>query len=276
MDALEGRAARAARARAPSRSPGATSASGSITTTEPHNLALQFLAETGIVGFLLLLGFDRQRERAAAVCALRRRSRRAGARPAALAHRARRLRPARAGRHRLGVRRRHRTGVLRARGAASASARVAGAVSRPVSRRCRSRGLGVLYSLVAPYASSRLVDSAYSRARRRPDAGSALRRTRGPLAEPALDRPAACARRRRGGAARRGGRAPLLPRRRSTSSRRTRAPGTRSARTSSSPGATSDALHDLDRAYGLDPYGPGRAPGRPARPGAGEGARPAS
>src|SRR5205823_4749061 len=29
---------------------------GSITTTEPHNIALEFLAETGIVGFLLFIG----------------------------------------------------------------------------------------------------------------------------------------------------------------------------------------------------------------------------
>ena len=54
-----------------------------------------------------------------------------------------------------------------------------------------SRGLGVLYSLVAPYASARLVDSAYSAARRGPVGGGALGRPRGPPAQPARDRSAA-------------------------------------------------------------------------------------
>ena len=74
------------------------------------------------------------------------------------------------------------------------------------------------------------------RPRRRPGCG--LRRTLGPVAEPALDRPAARARRRRVGPAGRGGRARRTTARRCDSSRRTRAPGTRSARSSSSPGAT--------------------------------------
>ena len=43
---------------------------GSIVTTEPHDLPLQFLAETGIVGFLLLLGLIGAGA-TAAVCAVR-------------------------------------------------------------------------------------------------------------------------------------------------------------------------------------------------------------
>ena len=49
---------------------GARSGSARSSPTEPHNLPLQFLAETGFVGFLLLLGLIGAGA-AAAVCAVR-------------------------------------------------------------------------------------------------------------------------------------------------------------------------------------------------------------
>ena len=129
--------------------------------------------------------------------------------------------------------------------------------------------VAVLYSLTAPYASGRLVDSAYSAiadgkyAAALSDGRSA--RWLNPLAT-----------------------APLLALGDSESAR----PADRAAlsyyrdavrlqpENSSTwyalgsfeffTGRYRAALHDLDRAYGLDPYGPAGRPGRPARPGAGE------
>jgi O-Antigen ligase len=232
---------------------------GSITTTEPHNLPLQFLAETGVVGFLLFLGFV-----AAGV--------------AASATALRRLGPAE-------------------RGAAAALAVTLGAyvlhtlvdihwefvaVTAPAfvvlgalvgfggERRARLRrpvvaltgvvALAVLFSLVAPYASQRLVDASYSEvasgklARALSDGRAA--HGLNPLSiDPLLALgDAEAARRDETAALRRYRQAvELQPENSST----WYALGSFEFFT----GRYRLALHDLDRAYGLDPYGPAGRPG---------------
>ncbi len=232
---------------------------GSITTTEPHNLPLQFLAETGVVGFLLFLGFV-----AAGV--------------AASATALRRLEPAE-------------------RGAAAALAVVLGAyvlhtlvdihwefvaVTAPAfvvlgalvgfggERRARLRrpvvaltgvvALAVLFSFVAPYASQRLVDASYSEvasgklARALSD-GRAAHGLNPLSVDPLLALgDAEAARRDEAAALRRYRQAvELQPENSST----WYALGSYEFFT----GRYRLALHDLDRAYGLDPYGPAGRPG---------------
>jgi hypothetical protein len=232
---------------------------GAITTTEPHNLPLQFLAETGVVGFLLFLGF-------------------VVAGVAASATALRRLGPAE-------------------RGAAAALAVTLGAyvlhtlvdihwefvaVTAPAfvvlgalvgfggERRARLRrpvvaltgvvALAVLFSLVAPYASQRLVDASYSEvasgklARALSDGRAA--HGLNPLSiDPLLALgDAEAARRDEAAALRRYRQAvELQPENSST----WYALGSYEFFT----GRYRLALHDLDRAYGLDPYGPAGRPG---------------
>jgi hypothetical protein len=232
---------------------------GSITTTEPHNLPLQFLAETGVVGFLLFLGFV-----AAGV--------------AASATALRRLEPAE-------------------RGAAASLAVMLGAyvlhtlvdihwefvaVTAPAfvvlgalvgfggERRARLRrpvvalmgvvALAVLFSFVAPYASQRLVDASYSEvasgklARALSD-GRAAHGLNPLSVDPLLALgDAEAARRDEAAALRRYRQAvELQPENSST----WYALGSYEFFT----GRYRLALHDLDRAYGLDPYGPAGRPG---------------
>jgi tetratricopeptide (TPR) repeat protein len=232
---------------------------GSITTTEPHNIALQFLAETGIVGFLLFLGFVGTGV-AASVAALRRlepAERAAGAALAiglgayvvhalvdvdwefvAVTAPAFFVLGALLG---LGAGRRVRLG-LPAVGAAAAVA------------------VAVLYSLVAPYASSRLVDAAYSElaADRTPAALSDGRSARwlNPLSiDPLLALGDAEAAARDEEAALRYYRraVDLQP----ENSSAWYALGSYEFFTE----RYKEALHDLDRAYDLDPYGPAGRPG---------------
>jgi tetratricopeptide (TPR) repeat protein len=233
---------------------------GSITTTEPHNLPLQFLSETGVVGFLLLLAVAAAGV-AAARSALRRLEPGGRAAAAALA---------------IGV------------GAYALHALIdidwefvavgapaflvlgvlAGLGSEPQARRRRPvvaaavavAALGALYSLTAPFASGRLVDSAYNAiaAGKTEQALSDGRAAHGlnPLAvDPLLaladaeaarpDDPAALRRYRQAVA--------LQPENSST----WYALGSFELFT----GRYRAALHDLDRAYGLDPYGPAGRPG---------------
>jgi O-Antigen ligase len=232
---------------------------GSIVTTEPHNLPLQFLAETGIVGFLLLLGLTGAGA-TAAVCAVRKADALERGAACALAIG-------------LGAFALHSLveihwefvavtapaffvlGVLVGLGARR-SARPPRAV--PVA--ATAVATGALYSLAAPYASSRLVDSAYE-AIDRGDIPAAVADARSaqwlnplstdPLfalgdAESArLHEAAALAHYR--DAVR------LQPENSST----WYALGSFEFFT----GRYRDALHDLDRAYGLDPYGPAGRPG---------------
>ena len=238
---------------------------GSTVTTEPHNIALQALAETGIVGFLLGLGAVaaalvaigravmrlRGEERAAAAAL-------AIAIPAFLLHaladidwdfvavcapvfllgglligvggevRAVRLRgaPARRGRRR---------GLLARRRLLARSA-----VARVESRRRRDRG----------DRRGQATDGGRRRARRR-------------LAQSAV-RPA-----RSGRWPRRMQRFRTSPVRststggRRASSPRTRTRGSRSAGTSSASATSSDAYRALNHAYTLDPFGPTGIPGGP-------------
>ncbi len=232
---------------------------GSVVTTEPHSLPLQFLAESGIVGFLLLLGLAGTGA-AAAVAALRRSEPAERAAVTALA---------------VGI------GAYAVHAlvdihwefvAVTAPAFLAlGVLVGLGSGRRASPGpaaratvlavtLAVLYSLIAPYASSRFVDTAYDEiADGR--TGAALadgRRARwlNPLAvDPLLALGDAEAGAGAGNAAlaRYRQAVRLQPENSSTwyalgsyelFTHRYRA-----------------ALHDLDRAYGLDPYGPAGRPG---------------
>ncbi len=191
---------------------------GSIVTTEPHNLPLQFLSETGVVGFLLLLGLA-----GAGVAA--------GGSPAFFS-----------------------LGVLSGLGAERRARRPTLAVAFTVAT------LGALYSLTAPYASGRLVDSAYDAiaagkiSRALTDGRSA--RWLNPLAvDPLLALgDAEAARGEEVAALRRYRQAvELQPENSST----WYALGSYELFT----GRYRAALHDLDRAYGLDPYGPAGRPG---------------
>jgi tetratricopeptide (TPR) repeat protein len=232
---------------------------GSITTTEPHNLALQFLSETGVVGFLLLLAFVGTGA-TATVCAVRRSEGAERGAAAALA---------------LGL----AAYVLHALvdidwefvavtapaffvlgGLVGIGAGRRARVARPVTAAVAILGIGVLYSLVAPYSSARLVDSTYSDlSAGRP--GAALSDGRAahglnPLAvdplfalgdtEAAEGDDAAALRRYRQAV-------DLQPENSST----WYALGSYEFFT----GRYKKALHDLDRAYGLDPYGPAGRPG---------------
>jgi O-Antigen ligase len=232
---------------------------GSITTTEPHNLALQFLSETGIVGFLLLLGVVGIGA-ATAVGAVRRAEGEERAAAAALSLG-------------LGAYVLHAlvdidwefvavTGpaffVLGA--LVGLGARRRARVARPVAGAVAIVGIGVLYSLVAPYSSSRLVDSTYSDLSAGKTA-AALSDGRAahalnPLAVDPLfalgdveaarsDETAALRRYRQA--------VDLQPENSST----WYALGAYEFFT----GRYKLALHDLDRAYGLDPYGPAGRPG---------------
>lgn len=229
---------------------------GAITTTEPHNLALQFLSETGIVGFLLFIGFVGTGV-AAAVGALRRLDGAERSAAAALAIG-------------LGAYLLHAlVDIDWEFVAVTAPAMfVLGAVVGLGSvRRVRvplpaaaGVAVAILYSLVAPYASSRLVDSVYSElaADRTPAALSAGRSARwlNPLstdplqalgdAEAATNDQAAALRWYRRAVS-------LQPENSST----WYALGSYEFFTA----RYKLALHDLDRAYGLDPYGPAGRPG---------------
>jgi O-Antigen ligase len=232
---------------------------GSITTTEPHNLALQFLAETGIVGFLLILGVVGTGA-VAAVGAVRRSE---GAERAAVV----------AVSLGLGAYVLHALVdidwefvavtapaffVLGA--VVGLGARRRARISRPVWALVGLVGLGVLYALVAPYASSRLVDSSYSElAADRTGAvisdGRAARALNPLSVDPLFALADAEAARHDEEAALRYYRraVDLEPENSST----WYALGSYEFFT----GRYREALHDLDRAYGLDPYGPAGRPG---------------
>jgi O-Antigen ligase len=232
---------------------------GSITTTEPHNLALQFLAETGIVGFLLILGVVGTGA-VAAVGAVRRSE---GAERAAVV----------AVSLGLGAYVLHALVdidwefvavtapaffVLGA--VVGLGARRRARISRPVWALVGLVGLGVLYALVAPYASSRLVDSSYSElAADRTGAAISDGRAARALNPLSVDPLFALA---DAEAARHDEEAALRYYRRAVdlepeNSSTWYALGSYEFFT----GRYREALHDLDRAYGLDPYGPAGRPG---------------
>jgi hypothetical protein len=232
---------------------------GAIVTTEPHNLALQFLSETGAVGFLLLLGMSGAGALAAR-SAVRRLEPVEQAAAAALA--------VGVGAYALHVLIDIDWEFVALSAPAFFSLGLVGGLGsdrrapRPVAAAAVAAVLaaGVLYSLTAPYVSDRLVDSTYNAI-----AGGRIRqaladgrsaRWLNPLAvDPLLalgdaeaaqpDEPAAIRRYRQA--------VSLQPENSST----WYALGSYEYFT----GRYQAALHDLDRAYGLDPYGPAGRPG---------------
>jgi tetratricopeptide (TPR) repeat protein len=233
---------------------------GSIVTTEPHDLPLQFLAETGVVGFLLLLGLVGAGA-TAAVTAVRRAESAERAAATALALGA-------------GVFVLHSLVDIHwefvAVGAPAffSFGVLVGLGASPPAGRLRPAWVGavtlvtvaVLCSLTAPYASSRLVDSAYE-AIAAGRTGAALSDGRSarrldPLAtDPLLALGDAESAKPDDQAALRYYRdaVKLQPKNSST----WYALGSFEFFT----GRYRAALHDLDRAYGLDPYGPAGRPG---------------
>jgi O-Antigen ligase len=227
---------------------------GSIVTTEPHDLPLQFLAETGVVGFLLLLGVIGAGA-AAAVSAVRRvePAERAAAATLAVAVGAFAL-------HSLVDI--HWEFVAVGAPAFFCLGVLVGLAARPPARLrpvwaavTGVTAVGMLYSLTAPYASGRLVDDAYNAiaAGRTGDALSDGRSARwlNPLATDPLLALGDAESARAAGAAALGyyrDAVRLQPENSST----WYALGSFELFT----GRYRAALHDLDRAYGLDPYGP--------------------
>jgi len=234
---------------------------GSIVTTEPHDLPLQFLAETGVVGFLLLLGLIGAGA-TASVAAVRRVEPAERSATTALA-----LAAAVFVLHSLvdihwefvavGAPAFFSLGVLAGLGAPPARA---GRLRPAWAGAVALVAIAALYSLTAPYASGRLVDSAYE-AIAAGRTGAALSDGRSarwldPLAtDPLLalgdaesarpDDQAALGYYRDA--------VELQPKNSST----WYALGSFEFFT----GRFRAALHDLDRAYGLDPYGPAGRPG---------------
>jgi tetratricopeptide (TPR) repeat protein len=234
---------------------------GSIVTTEPHDLPLQFLAETGVVGFLLLLGLIGAGA-TASVAAVRRVEPAERSATTALA-----LVAAVFVLHSLvdihwefvavGAPAFFSLGVLAGLGAPPARA---GRLRPAWAGAVALVAVAALYSLTAPYASGRLVDSAYE-AIAAGRTGAALSDGRSarwldPLAtDPLLalgdaesarpDDQAALGYYRDA--------VELQPKNSST----WYALGSFEFFT----GRFRAALHDLDRAYGLDPYGPAGRPG---------------
>jgi O-Antigen ligase len=233
---------------------------GSITTTEPHNLPLQFLAETGIVGFLLLLALVGSGV-AAGVAALRRLEPAERGAAAALA----------VG---LGAYVLHSLVdidwefvavtapafvVLGALVGLAGTGRVV-RVRRPVVAVAGAVSVAVLYSLVAPYASSRLVDASYSEiADGKTGASLSDGRAAHSLNPLSIDPLLALG----DAQAATGDEAAALRRYRQAVDLEPENSSTWYALGSYEffIGRYELALHDLDRAYGLDPYGPAGRPG---------------
>jgi hypothetical protein len=233
---------------------------GSITTTEPHDLPLQFLAETGIVGFLLFLALVGT-GMAAVLAALRVEP---AERPAAAALAVG-----------LGAYVLHALVdidwefvavtapaffVLGAFAGLGGRERRALRLPRPAAAAAGAAAVAVLYALVAPYAASRLVDASYSEIEdgriRAALADGRAAHGLNPLSTDALlalgDAEAA-----------RGDEAAAMRRYRQAVDLEPENSSTWYALGSYEffTGRYELALHDLDRAYGLDPYGPAGRPG---------------